>query len=123
MKQPARSEGGFRLFSEMEIRDLVFIQKAQELGFSLTEIKQLSVLNQQYDHACSQVRGLITSKLRDVRGSWRRYRLFALFRSRAFSTGQQSSCWDPLLERRSRLHFLSAFLNSPSRRKSWSTFS
>ena len=55
VKQPARSEGGFRLFSEMEIRDLVFIQKAQELGFSLTEIKQLSVLNQQHDHACSKV--------------------------------------------------------------------
>ena len=52
---------------EMEIRDLVFIQKAQELGFSLTEIKQLSVLNQQHDHACSQVRGLLTSKLKDVR--------------------------------------------------------
>ncbi len=67
VKQPARSEGGFRLFSETEIGDLVFIQKAQELGFSLTEIKQLSVLNQQHDHACSQVRGLLISKLRDVR--------------------------------------------------------
>ncbi len=67
VKQPARSEGGFRLFSETEIRDLVFIQKAQELGFSLTEIKQWSVLNQQHDHACSQVRGLLISKLRDVR--------------------------------------------------------
>jgi len=67
VKQSARSEGGFRLFSETEIRDLVFIQKAQELGFSLTEIKQLSVLNQQHDHACSQVRGLLISKLRDVR--------------------------------------------------------
>ncbi len=67
VKQPARSEGGFRLFSETEIRDLVFIQKAQELGFSLTEIKQLSVLNQLHDHACSQVRGLLISKLRDVR--------------------------------------------------------
>ncbi|HZQ92041.1 MAG TPA: MerR family transcriptional regulator [Terriglobales bacterium] len=66
VKQPARSEGGFRLFSESEIRDLVFIQKAQELGFSLTEIKQLSVLNQQHDHACSQVRDLLTSKLREI---------------------------------------------------------
>lgn len=66
-KQPTRSEGGFRLFIEAEIRDLVFIQKAQELGFSLTEIKQLSVLNQQHNHACSQVRGLLTSKLKDVR--------------------------------------------------------
>src|SRR5438132_8938940 len=67
VKQPARSEGGFRLFSETEIRDLVFIQKAQELGFSLTEIKQLSVLNQQHDHACSQVQDLLEGKLRDVR--------------------------------------------------------
>ncbi len=67
VKQPARTDGGFRLFSEAEIRDLVFIQKAQELGFSLTEIKQLSVLNQQHDHACSQVRDLLASKVRDVR--------------------------------------------------------
>lgn len=67
VKQPVRSEGGFRLFSETEIHDLVFIQKAQELGFSLTEIKQLSVLNQQPDHACSEVRGLLISKLKDVR--------------------------------------------------------
>jgi MerR family transcriptional regulator, copper efflux regulator len=67
VKQPVRSEGGFRLFTETEIRDLVFVQKAQALGFSLTEIKQLTVLNQQNGHACSQVRGLLTSKLRDVR--------------------------------------------------------
>jgi DNA-binding transcriptional MerR regulator len=66
-KQPARSEGGFRLFTDIEIRDLVFIQKAQELGFSLTEIKQLSILNQEHDHACSQVRDLLKGKLRDVR--------------------------------------------------------
>ena len=67
VKQPARSDGGFRLFSDTEIQDLVFIQKAQELGFSLTEIKQLSVLNQKQDHACSQVRDLLVSKLKDVR--------------------------------------------------------
>ncbi len=68
VKQPARSEGGFRLFTDIEIRDLVFIQKAQELGFSLTEIKQLSILNQEHDHACSQVRKLLAGRLRDVRG-------------------------------------------------------
>ena len=28
VRPPARSEGGFRLFSENEIRDLVFIQQA-----------------------------------------------------------------------------------------------
>lgn len=67
VKQAARSEGGFRLFTDVEIKDLLFIQKAQELGFSLTEIKQLSILNQEHDHACSQVRDLLKGKLRDVR--------------------------------------------------------
>ena len=67
VKHPARSEGGFRLFTDADMKDLAFIKKAQELGFSLTEIKQLSFLNQEHDHACSQVRDLLSSKLRDVR--------------------------------------------------------
>jgi DNA-binding transcriptional MerR regulator len=67
VKQPARSEGGFRLFTDPEIKDLLFIQKAQELGFSLTEVKQLSILNHKHDHACSQVRDLLKGKLKDVR--------------------------------------------------------
>ncbi len=56
VKQPARSEGGFRLFTVAEMKDLSFIKKAQELGISLTQIKQLSILNQEHDHSCSQVR-------------------------------------------------------------------
>jgi DNA-binding transcriptional MerR regulator len=67
VKQPARSEGGFRLFTDADMKDLAFIKKAQELGFSLNEIKQLSILNQDHGHACSQVRDLLEGKLRDVR--------------------------------------------------------
>jgi DNA-binding transcriptional MerR regulator len=66
-KQPARSEGGFRLFTDPEIADLKFIRKAQELGFSLNEIKQLSLLNQNPDHACPEVQDLLRSKLSNVR--------------------------------------------------------
>ena len=66
LPQPARSAGGFRLFTEREINNLLFIQHAQELGFSLTEIKQLALLNQQRDHACPQVRDLLTTKLTAV---------------------------------------------------------
>ena len=68
LKQLTRSEGGFRLFSEAEIQDLVFIQEAQQLGFSLAEIKQLSLLRQEHEHACLQVRELLKGKLADVRG-------------------------------------------------------
>ena len=67
VKQPARSEGGFRVFNDADMKDLAFIKNAQELGFSLTEIKQLSILNQEHGHACSQVRDLLEGKLRDVR--------------------------------------------------------
>lgn len=67
IKQPARSEGGFRVFTDLEVTNLVFIQNAQALGFSLTEIKELSVLNARHNHACSQVRDLLASKLSDVR--------------------------------------------------------
>jgi DNA-binding transcriptional MerR regulator len=67
VKQTARSEGGFRLFTGRDVEDLQFVQKAQEIGFSLTEIKQLSILNREQDHACSQVRDLLRDKLRDVR--------------------------------------------------------
>src|SRR5947209_17712889 len=45
VKQPARSAGGFRLFTDTEMIDLGFSKKAQELGFSLIEIKQLSIIN------------------------------------------------------------------------------
>ncbi len=44
LKAPVRSEGRFRVFDEEGVRDLKFICKAQELGFSLTEIRELLVL-------------------------------------------------------------------------------
>ena len=35
LKAPARTSGGYRRYSESTIEDLVFIRKAQSLGFSL----------------------------------------------------------------------------------------
>ena len=41
LPRPARSSGGYRLYGEHAIADLEFIQKAQRLGFSLNEIREL----------------------------------------------------------------------------------
>jgi DNA-binding transcriptional MerR regulator len=41
LPRPARTQGGYRLYAEREIADLEFIQKAQRLGFSLNEIREL----------------------------------------------------------------------------------
>jgi MerR family copper efflux transcriptional regulator len=61
-----RTPGGYRLFSREQIRDLTFVRHAQELGFSLAEIKELLSLRQR-EHICPEVHSLLERKLTDVR--------------------------------------------------------
>ena len=65
-----RSTGGYRLFSGDQIRDLTFVRHAQELGFSLTEIKELLSLRQK-QHLCPEVQTVLDRKLKDVRAKIR----------------------------------------------------
>lgn len=60
-----RTPSGYRLFTEEQIRDLTFVKHAQELGFSLNEIKELLSLRQS-QHVCPGVQSLIERKLQDV---------------------------------------------------------
>jgi DNA-binding transcriptional MerR regulator len=62
----SRSTGGYRLFDEGQIHDLTFVRHAQELGFSLNEVKDLLALRQKA-HACSEVQAMLNRKLADVR--------------------------------------------------------
>lgn len=41
LKKPSRSEGGFRLYPKEAVDQLVFIRKAQEMGLTLKEIKEI----------------------------------------------------------------------------------
>ncbi len=66
IKSAGRSAGGYRLFDGEQIRDLTFVRHAQELGFSLTEIKELLALRQKH-HSCSEVQSMLKLKLGDVR--------------------------------------------------------
>src|SRR5215472_1606760 len=61
-----RTESGYRLFDENQLHDLKFVRHAQELGFSLAEVKELLSLRQK-PHACAEVQSMLTSKLFDVR--------------------------------------------------------
>ena len=62
----SRSAGGYRIFSEGQIHNLKFVRHAQELGFSLNEVKELLALRQK-PHACSEVQSMLKRKLVDVR--------------------------------------------------------
>lgn len=67
LDRPPRTEGGFRLFSTLDIERIQFIQRAQRLGFSLPEIRELLILRRGDGEACSHVRDLLRSKVAAVR--------------------------------------------------------
>ena len=67
LERPPRTEGGFRLFQDEDIRRIQFIRSAQQLGFSLPEIRELILLHREGGEACSHVRDLLCAKLGLVR--------------------------------------------------------
>ena len=67
LKRPPRSEGGFRLFSSQDVTRLKFVRRAQALGFSLGEVRDLLILRDEHTEPCSHVRNLLESKLEIVR--------------------------------------------------------
>src|SRR5260370_8226808 len=66
LKRSPRTEGGFRLFALSDIETLKFVRKAQELGFSLNEIRELLILRSDHVPACSHVKELLDQKLTAV---------------------------------------------------------
>jgi DNA-binding transcriptional MerR regulator len=71
LDRPARSEGGFRLFNVQDIGRIQFIRRAQQLGFSLPEIRELLILQRDEGEACSHVRDLLQAKLETIRNKIR----------------------------------------------------
>lgn len=67
LHEPLRTKGGYRLFENGDVQELRFIRSAQQLGFSLAEIKDLILIRQRRDHICTHVRDLLAAKLEQVR--------------------------------------------------------
>ena len=66
LASPVRSEGGFRLFQDRDVQNLLFIRSAQELGFSLDEIRGMLALRDGAPKPCAQVERLLEAKLASV---------------------------------------------------------
>jgi MerR family mercuric resistance operon transcriptional regulator len=67
LREPARTESGYRVYSAEAVEDLKFVRKTQELGFSLKEIRELLVLKRRGAEACAHVKALLEEKLAQVR--------------------------------------------------------
>lgn len=63
LRDPLRTDGGYRQYSQEDFKRLVFISNAKELGFSLAEIKELLAIADGDIIECSHVRKIAESKL------------------------------------------------------------
>lgn len=64
--EPDRRRSGYRIFTKRHIDQIKFIKRAQELGFTLSEIKELLDLRLDGHTPCEQVRVKAESKRKEV---------------------------------------------------------
>lgn len=66
LPKPKRKESRYRIYDEMDLKRLLFIKRAKELGFSLKEIKELFGLRIDSEAKCGDVKHLAEHKLKDI---------------------------------------------------------
>jgi MerR family copper efflux transcriptional regulator len=73
LKKPSRAESGYRSYSSRTVDELLFVKKAQALGFSLDEIAEILKLSRSGQKPCQRVLALshkhldaIDSRIREL---------------------------------------------------------
>lgn len=64
--RPVRSESGYRIYDEDVLERLSFIKRAQVLGFSLDEIRQIISEKQAGQSPCADVREIVRQRLQEL---------------------------------------------------------
>jgi MerR family mercuric resistance operon transcriptional regulator len=64
LEEPSKPQHGFRSYPAIAVRRVHFIKRAQNLGFTLEEIRTLLDLDQ--SHACRETRSIAEHKLRVI---------------------------------------------------------
>lgn len=61
-----RGDNGYRYYPQATVQQVQFIKKAQTLGFSLEEIREILNLHQQGDIPCEWVQSLLQDKIEQL---------------------------------------------------------
>jgi MerR family mercuric resistance operon transcriptional regulator len=88
--RPPRTRSGYRIFPIDTARRLRFIKRAQQLGFSLTEIRELLTLRVKPGTKRDQIRARAEAKISDIEDKIQT--LTAMKRALAQLTTQCSGC-------------------------------
>ena len=63
LPEPPRLASGYRMYPEQTVRRVRFIKRAQEIGFTLSEIRELLAIRIDGDRTSSEVRALAEAKI------------------------------------------------------------
>ena len=66
LPEPDRTESGYRLYGQTDVERLEFIEKAKHMGFSLEDIHDILILDEQQQRPCVHVLALLDQKLKQV---------------------------------------------------------
>ena len=66
LPRPPRTESNYRVYPQDAVRRVQFIKRAQELGFTLKEIKELLSLRAAPRARCADVRSRAQAKVRSI---------------------------------------------------------
>jgi len=64
---PDRTEGNRRIYDGQAVRQLVFVRRARELGFSIADVRTLSALASPGNRSCDEVKDVASAHLAHVR--------------------------------------------------------
>lgn len=76
LPHPRRTAARYRVFTSADLAQLRFVRRAQQLGFSLREIAQLTQAQQPGSLDCRAVSALVRSKLEQLRNQRRQLAQF-----------------------------------------------
>lgn len=67
MPRPARTPGGYRVYTPDHLKRLTFVRRGRELGFRLEELRDLLRLVDGHNYTCAQVRELTLEHVAAIR--------------------------------------------------------
>ena len=68
LPRPARSVARYRLYDSDDVRRLIFVRRARELGFTLEEVRALLAVSADLaEETCAEVRRLAAGHLDEIR--------------------------------------------------------
>ncbi len=68
LREPPRRPSGYRAYAPETVRVVRFIKRAQKLGFSLREVRELLGLRVSQRASCAQVRARARAKMAEIEG-------------------------------------------------------